>query len=384
MLVLGLIVGAAAFWFIDQSRDSDSAETEVVEVATTLVEAEERDLLSFLEWSGVLESGTASSVSASARGTVTRNSSVGDPIELGQAIAEIDGTPVIALYGSVPQFRVIDINAENGADIAQLERNLVALGYDPDGLVTVDDDFTSETAFMVERWEIDLGFELPDGTVDAGQIAFISGPSEVTSRTAVGSQIAQGQPLLSIVTQAESGFTVVDGDAAPTGSTSLAIADESVSVETGRPTGLWELSQSRITLEIDVGDTGLLPVGQAVDVELPDGETIAATVAEISDVARQVQDGQNQVTVLDVTVEPNEPIESAFSAGPVTILAEDNPRLGATVIPVRALVALADGGHAVEREDGGLVGVELGAFDEGWVEITNGALEPGDSIVAPA
>jgi len=56
----------------------------------------------------------------------------------------------------------------------------------------------------------------------------------------------------------------------------------------------------------------------------------------------------------------------------------------ATVIPVSSLIALAEGGHAVEIQDRGLVAVELASFDDGWVEITSGGIQPGDIVIVPA
>ena len=55
-------------------------------------------------------------------------------------------------------------------------------------------------------------------------------------------------------------------------------------------------------------------------------------------------------------------------------------------VPVEALLALAEGGYAVEVSDGDgtthLVGVELGVFADGLVEIT-GDVEAGDQVVVP-
>ena len=44
-----------------------------------------------------------------------------------------------------------------------------------------------------------------------------------------------------------------------------------------------------------------------------------------------------------------------------------------------------EGGHAVEIEGReGLVAVELGSFDEGWVEVTGGSISPGDQVAVPS
>ena len=57
-------------------------------------------------------------------------------------------------------------------------------------------------------------------------------------------------------------------------------------------------------------------------------------------------------------------------------------------VPVNALVALLEGGYAVERvaDDGTstLVGVELGIFQDGWVEVRADGLDAGDAVAVPS
>lgn len=433
MLLLGAVAGAGALFYLD--RDTEGATTnETVEVITTTIAAESRDLTSYTEWAATLQSGTSATITATARGTVTSNADVGDLVELGDILAEIDGNPVVALYGSVPQFRELEVNTEDGADIRQLEENLVALGFDPDGTVTVDENYTVYTGEMVERWETDLGLEEPDTIVAAGQIAFIAGPSEIATRTAVGSQVTPGQSLATTVTLAESGFLTLtadvasisalaspgteltegltigeaelDGEVVPivtvsgdpdrerTDAIEIALPAEAVVIETilertewieaGQPLHRWEAPQGSIELEVDVDETDTFPVGLTVDVELPDGQLIPASVDVVDDVARTVQSGQDTLTIVDVSIQPTGPVDSDFTSGPVTVRVEDDVIIGATVIPVRALIALAEGGHAVDVEGRGLVAVELGAFDEGWVEVLNGSVESGETLVVPA
>jgi hypothetical protein len=432
-LALGAVIGAGALWWLDRDTESET-ESASDQLTTQTVTAESRDLISYEEWAGLLSSGSPATVAASARGTITRTAEIGDVIVAGDLLAEIDGAPVVALYGAVPQFRALSEDVDDGADIRQLEENLVALGHDPDGTVTVDDEFTHNTGLMVTRWEESLGFEEPDDVVDAGQIAFIAGPSEVASTTAVGSQAAQGQPLLTTVTLAESGWislpvnvAAIDGlsdvgrllddnvDLAsltisdqrnalvavttepddsiegryeveiPLGATiAEVVLDDDIWVEAGRPIYRWELAQGAIELDVDVDSIDTFAVGLPVVVELPDGTLVDAAVETISDVAETVQVGQDSSTVLAVSVEPLEPLDGTFTAGPVTIRTEDTAILGATVVPVRALIAFSEGGHAVDVEGSGLVAVELGTFDDGWVEVTNGTIQPGDNLIAPA
>ena len=150
-LIIGIALGAAGLWFLE--RDSgDTASAEADEVETTTTAAEQRDLRRFDEWAGTLQPGPASAITAATRGTLTSTIDEGATIVAGDVVAEIDGTAVVALYGPVPQFRELSIDSDAGADIRQLEENLVALGFDPTGTVTADETFSTTTAAIVEAW----------------------------------------------------------------------------------------------------------------------------------------------------------------------------------------------------------------------------------------
>lgn len=391
-LVVGIALGSAGVWFATQNQTDSSAVAETTN-QTTLIEAQSRDLISIEEWAGTLQAGSNASVSASTGGTVTRIAAVGDSIELGGLLAEIDGNPVVALYGTVPQFREIDIESDPGADIRQLEENLVALGFDQGGTVLVDEVFTAETEAMVERWEVALGIDLADGKVDAGQIAFIEGPSEVLDRTSVGNQVNPGQPLLTTLTLATSGFVPfvdeTDVEAVSDATDAIPVDAELVDLDTGddtpavgRPVQRWESSEISVELAVDVAEVDTFEIGRTVGVELPDGQIVNAEVVEVSNVARTNQNTGE--TVVDVSIRPTEPIESLFTTGPIVVQIEQGSTLGAVVVPARSLIALAEGGHAIEIDGRGLVGVELGSFDDGWVEVISGDVDAGEAIVVAA
>ena len=57
-------------------------------------------------------------------------------------------------------------------------------------------------------------------------------------------------------------------------------------------------------------------------------------------------------------------------------------------MPVEALVALREGGYAVEIVDGNAqrhyIGVTLGLFQDGMVEITGDGLAEGQKVVVPS
>ena len=64
-------------------------------------------------------------------------------IRRGKPLYRLDDEPAAwLLYGSLPAWRDFSSGMSDGEDVRQLERNLRALGHDPDGDMTVDDDWT--------------------------------------------------------------------------------------------------------------------------------------------------------------------------------------------------------------------------------------------------
>jgi hypothetical protein len=76
-----------------------------------------------------------------------------------------------------------------------------------------------------------------------------------------------------------------------------------------------------------------------------------------------------------------------FDSGAVEVAIERSRDEGATAVPVAALLALAEGGYALEVAAGGgpqLVPVEVGTYADGWVGVSGDGIEPGVEVVVPA
>ena len=74
----------------------------------------------------------------------------------------MDGTPVFLFYGATPEWRSLSAGVTPGRDVAQLNRNLMALGYRA-GL-SGGGSFTAATAYAVELWQQARGLPVT-GTV---------------------------------------------------------------------------------------------------------------------------------------------------------------------------------------------------------------------------
>src|SRR5262249_52536156 len=118
-------------------------------------------------------------------GTITWLPAPGRVIRQGQILYRVgNGTPVVLLYGRVPAWRALAAGV-HGADVRQLNRALVALGYATRAqLDPASKYFTAATGYALERLQARLG--LPQtGTLPLGQAVFV--PSAIRVTTVPGS-----------------------------------------------------------------------------------------------------------------------------------------------------------------------------------------------------
>ncbi|MEM8705129.1 MAG: peptidoglycan-binding domain-containing protein [Actinomycetota bacterium] len=432
--LLGLAVGVGGTLATAPLLDDDdqAAALDQVEVDLATAPIEVRDLIEEVEWIGDLAYGDPVDVAAPAEGTVTATVAAGDIVRRGDTVVEIDREPVVLFYGAVPSWRDL-AEGDEGPDVLQLETNLVALGYDPDGLVTVDEDYTARTEDMVERWQEDLG-RATTGEVARGDVIVADGPVSVTTAPRVGDPARSGEVLgsvsaRSIVTDVvapqpgaverviDEGAVVehgtvlyVAGGVEVVALTRFSVPDERddgpeqvfILVDEGRQVGSVDIAVDDmigesapvmtletqtlsvvVPVELDAADEWA--AGQAVTVTLPDDTDVDGVVVEVGTVAQG--GGQGQAPTIDVVVELTALVDDDLPASEVTVTVAGDSVFGAVVAPSRALVTLAEGGFALEKvqADGTtvLVAVETGAFDDGVVEIESSQLVPGDEVVVP-
>lgn len=359
--------------------DDSPAEPEEEQGPENTAEVAVRDLEESTELDGTLGYSDLHSVSLM-EGTVTALPESGTTLERGDMVAEVDGHKVPLFIGERPFWRPLqategegqDATAlADGPDVEQLEANLVALGYATEAELTVDEEWTDATTAAVKEWQEDLGVE-EDGVVSPNDAVVLPESVRVASHSVEVGDPAQG-PVLEV--------SEVD---------------------------------RQVTVDLETTDLGLLEVDQTVDVVLPDGSAVPGTVTSVSDTAEDPSadegDGgeggggggggdeedttptREVVIALDASDEANAEAIATFDQAPVTVEVVTPKAEQVPTVPVEALLALAEGGHAVERvgEDGTteLVVVDTEAFADGWVEISgeaidNGELAEGDVVVVP-
>ena len=275
-------------------------------------------------------------------GTVTSIVAEGTVVGRGDVLLRIDEEPITVLIGDIPAYRTLTAGVK-GNDVLQLEENLVELGFgDIEGFV-VDGDYNTETTLAVAAWQTSIGAS-PDGVVNLGDVVFSPTPLRI------------GENLVSV------------GDA----------------VQTGTPLMTTSVSSTFVTVELSTDDQDLVAVGDAVVVELPSGAEESAVVTEIGSVVLATQQGD---TYFEMTVTLDDP-EAApgLDEAPVDVKVIGDRANDVLAVPVTALLALAEGGYAVEVvTDSGtvLVAVDPGLFADGFVEVTSTDLREGMQVVVP-
>ena len=129
--------------------------------------------------------------------------------------------------------------------------------------------------------------------------------------------------------------------------------------------------------------------GDAVSVLLPDGKT--TTAGHVRDISRVAQSGSGQDNngpTVNVTITLDHPEESGnLDQAPVNVNITDASVHGVLAVPINALVALSEGGDAVEVVTGGtrhLVPVQTGLFSDTMVEVSGPGIAEGMLVEVPS
>jgi peptidoglycan hydrolase-like protein with peptidoglycan-binding domain len=122
--------------------------------------------------------------------------------------------------------------------------------------------------------------------------------------------------------------------------------------------------------------------GTEVQVAMPDGSSVTGVVADVS--ASRTNPDTSELVPAQARMEIEDQAklqEAGLSAITVTLVQDE--AADTLVVPVTALVALAEGGYAVELENGSLVAVEVGLVADTRAQITpiNGELDEGVLVV---
>lgn len=291
--------------------------------------------------SGKLGYGDERELSGRKPGTLTSFPALGAVIERGKAVYGLDAKPVPLFYGTLPFYRDLADGAEDGPDVKELEENLKALGF---GAFKPDNKFTAATATALKKWQKSLGLT-ETGAFAQGDVVLAPGPVRVS--TISGQLGGQGTGPLMKVTGTE----------------------------------------KVVTAKLEATKQSLAKQSAKVELDISGGKSTTGTITEVGNTAAAEDqsgggDGKAKITV---TIKLDDPSAAGtLDATTATVRFVKGERKDVFAVPVGTLLALAEGGYAVEVDEGGkrrLIAVETGLFSDGQVEISGPEVREGLRVV---
>ena len=318
-------------------------------------------------------SASSQSGSSASSGTFTALPAVGQVVRQGQVLYQVSGVPVVLLYGSTPVYRSLS-EGMTGRDVAELNADLVALGYATRSeLDPTSDYFSSATANALEKLQVALGVT-ETGTLALGQVVFLPTAALVTTVSATLGGLAG------------SGATVLTATS----------------------------TTRQVSIALGASQRSEVNVGDKVTITLPDNQTTPGVISSVGTVATTSSSGSSGsggssgssgssssnsgsgssgsgTPTITVLVNPTQPQATGkWDQAPVNVTITTSTVRNVLVVPVAALLSLVSGGYAVEVAGHNgvhqLVAVSLGLFDDadGLVQVTGSGLAAGRHVVVPS
>jgi hypothetical protein len=341
---LVLVAAAAGGYWFTRDRGGPPAAARPMAVQTAAIVRQDMSTTEALP--GTLGYGTARPVKGGGDGIVTWLPKPGASIKRGGQLYRVNDQPVPLFYGSLPLFRPLATPNITGRDVKLVADNLRALGYSvgrqPRAVRPGEAVLTEALIAAIKRWQTDARVPAT-GHLAPGDVVVQAGAVRVDS---IAAQLGDGAaaPLMSVTPTAKV-----------------------------------------ITVSADPSQAGSIERGDRVTVELPDGKTAAGKVATVG-TTLQTADAQagdpNPPPKLAVTVTVDNPkLLTRLDAADVQVNFAGETHKGVLAAPIGALLALSEGGYAVQLPGGTLIAVKVGMFAEGLVEVSGDGLSAGTRVV---
>lgn len=307
-----------------------------------------RTLEESTEANGSAGFGAARQVNSTGDGIVTEAPEPGDVLGPGDVLIRVAQRAIVLVQGTIPMYRELrrtqsgerdaagdKLGDTTGGDVQQLQDYLIGLGLDEDGDIADEfGTFGKATEQAVELWQRYVGHPAT-GKVDSSQMVFVPDPIRIESAPLVGARFEDP--------------TVTDVD-------------------------------PKISANVTAQQRSYFELGNEVEMEFAD-RTVTGTV---TDVDRQTgSDGSAQFRI-EITPDEGSDVDGIEADATAKLIARRVIADDVLTVPVRALVALAEGGWAVQVDSPNgpkLTAVELGEVVDGFAEVS-GLAEGDDVLVA--
>ncbi len=365
--VLVIAVAAVAGGAVWSARRSGAPPVTGPAVPVRTVAVARTDMMMTESLTGTLGYGHSRPVKGAKDGIVTWLPRSGATVRRGGQIFRVDDRPVPLFYGGLPLYRSLSEIGTVGRDVRVVASNLQALGYligrqpGPGETITRttpapapsakptttrvtvrtgEGVLTSSLMAAIKRWQRDTGLPVL-GSLAVGDVLVLPGSVRVEAVTAQPGDAAAG-PLMSVT-----------------------------------PT------TKVITVAAEVTAAAGVQRGDPVTVVLPGDSSVTGEVTAIGTAAVTEEGaGPSDVPVRSIAVTVDDKALDGLDSAKVRVDFAGESRRDVLAVPVGALVALREGGYAVQPADGdGLVAVTTGMFATGLVEIRGAGIDEGVLVV---
>ncbi|MFG1608194.1 hypothetical protein [Actinoplanes sp. NPDC049265] len=386
-----LVAAAGVTWFLRRDTPGPAADAAP---AVKTVPVVRTDLSVTESLTGTLGFGKAQPVKGGKEGIVTWLPRSGASVKRGQQLFRADDQPVQLFYGSMPLYRDLAESGTVGRDVRIVATNLKALGYpigyqpEPGARVTRTVPVTPAPAARTDDAKTDDGTASDDkaGKPQTGK----------TETKTVRTTVRTGEGVLTSGLIKAVKHWQRDAGLPETGRIGVgdvvvlpsAVRVDSVTAQKGdSSTGplLTVTSTAKVvTASAAVADAGNIRPGDKVSVVLPGDKAVPGEVSAVGTEVQPAEEGgagtdepKRSVTVTLDSVKELKGIDQANVQ--VDLAGETHEDVLA--VPVGALVALSEGGYAVQLAGDRLVAVETGLFAKGLVEVTGDGVDEGVPVV---
>ncbi|WIX98666.1 peptidoglycan-binding protein [Amycolatopsis mongoliensis] len=349
-----VVTGAGVWWF----GDAPVRPTAAAPAAPGTAQVRRTDLSTSTSAAGTLGYGTTRMIRGTGAGIVTWLPATGATVDLGGQLYRVNDKPVALFFGDTPLYRKLDGPDLVGKDVKLVADNLAALGYRigaqprvaPSGSSSAkagkgEAVLTQSLIDAIKRWQTAQGVE-PTGVVDVGDVVVFGGPVRIG-----GVQAQLGDPATNPL------FEVT-------------------------------ATTKSVTVGIDAADVGSHKAGDKVTVTMPDGSTAGGAVSSVGTVAKGGNSadgsggGSPAAQRVDLVVALDDPAQAgSLDSASVQVAFPATSRHGVLAVPVGALLAVKQGGYALQRPGGALVPVTTGLFARGMVEVGGAGVTEGMTVV---
>jgi hypothetical protein len=378
----GMALGAA----VVSHRHSQSATPRPALSTTTVVRT---DLTTTATYNATVGFDALQTVTGTGPGTITQLPAAGSVVKRGQPLYWVDDQPVVVFYGTAPLFRTLGMPDPGTAQVA-LQSAQAGLLAAQQALTTAENQEKpiSQATLALDRAAVAQA----QNTVTTDQTALnqASAPPAGQDVTTVAANLAALGDLPAseadmstwtyALTRAVKGFQQSAGMAATgtLGPGQVVVVPGparvgAVTAQVGAPASSPVLSLTGTTKLITFTANGNLHTGQLLAMSAPGGASLNGRIVTLAPA------GSN----LHVQAEADDP-GALPASGSVSVIVTTSSHPGVLAVPVEALLALANGGYALQTPAGQLLPVSVGVISNDQEEVSGPGIHTGLRVVTAA